>query len=96
MPKGAALPRSRELGVAFGPFLSIEDLRALTNDLSQQESWRLIAAVAQRIVENLRDGIANRLDLTAVRAGWNGNELAPGAEQRRTPPERQKLLSSVP
>jgi long-chain acyl-CoA synthetase len=83
LPKGAAIPRSRDLGVAFGPFLSIDALRALTKDLPQQESWRLIAAVAQRIVENLRDGIANRLDLAAARAGWDGRKLSPGAEQRR-------------
>ena len=94
MPKGAAIPRSRDLGVAFGPFLSIEVLRELTMGLGQQESWRLIAAVAQRIVENLRDGIANRLDLQAARAGWDGKRLAPGTEQRRPP--RPLLLSSVP
>ncbi|MEP6654967.1 MAG: AMP-binding protein, partial [Myxococcales bacterium] len=53
LPKGAAVPRSRELGVAFGPFLSVEDLYTLTEGLSQQDSWRLIAAVTQRLVENL-------------------------------------------
>jgi long-chain acyl-CoA synthetase len=95
LPKGAALPRSRELGVAFGPFLSIEALRKLTDGLSQQESWRLIAAVAQRIVENLRDGVANRLDLESARAGWNSGKLAPGAEQRQSN-RRQRKLSALP
>ncbi|MES1171919.1 MAG: AMP-binding protein [Bacteroidota bacterium] len=95
MPKGAVLPRTRELGVAFGPFLPIEALRAVTEGLSQQESWRFIAALAQRIVENLRDGVTNRLDLQAVRAGWDGEKLAPGAEQRRVA-FQPRLLSSVP
>jgi hypothetical protein len=75
MPKGAALPRKRELTVAFGPFLSIELLKEITAGLPQQEGWRLIAALTQRIVENLRDGIATRLETRAVRAAWNGTEL---------------------
>ncbi len=95
LPKGAAIPRKRELGVAFGPFLSIEALRELTAGLPQQEAWRLIAALTQRIVENLRDGIANRLDLPSVRAGWDGRKLPPGAEQRSVT-RRQALLTSVP
>jgi long-chain acyl-CoA synthetase len=95
LPKGAAIPRARKLGVAFGPFLSIDALRELTDGLPQQESWRLIAALAQRIVENLRDGVATRLDLKAARAGWDGKVLAPGAEQRRGDRPR-RLLTSVP
>jgi long-chain acyl-CoA synthetase len=95
LPKGAAVPRSRELRVEFGPFLSIEDLRTLTHQLSQQESWRLIAVIAQRIVENLRDGVANRLDLESARAGWNGTTLSPGAEQRRSN-RPQRRLSALP
>ena len=96
LPKGAAIPRARKLGVAFGPFLSIDALRTLTEGLSQQESWRLIAALAQRIVENLRDGISTRLDLAGARAGWDGKVLAPGAEQRRTTERARRLLTSVP
>jgi 1-acyl-sn-glycerol-3-phosphate acyltransferase len=75
MPKGAALPRKRELTVSFGPFLSIELLKEITAGLPQQEGWRLIAALTQRIVENLRDGIATRIETRAVRAAWNGQEL---------------------
>ncbi|MEP6654078.1 MAG: hypothetical protein ABJA82_12015, partial [Myxococcales bacterium] len=60
-----------------------------------QDSWRLIAAVTQRLVENLRDGVATRLDLQSARAGWDGQTLAPRAEQRAEKPQRP-LLSSVP
>jgi long-chain acyl-CoA synthetase len=95
MPKGAAIPRSRDLGVAFGPFLSIESLRALTHGLSQQESWRFIAALTQRIVENLRDGITTRLDLDSARRGWDGRNLLAGAEQR-SPNAPRPVQSSVP
>ena len=97
MPKGAALPRSRALGVAFGPFLPIESLRTLTEGLSQQESWRLIAALAQRIVENLRARITTRLDLESARAGWDGHKLGAGAEQRSQKPRPlPRLLNAVP
>jgi long-chain acyl-CoA synthetase len=83
MPKGAALPRSRSLTVAFGPFLSRELLVELIAGLPQQEAWRLCAALTQRVVENLRDGMATRLDVAAVRAAWNGEELGVLSQGRR-------------
>jgi 1-acyl-sn-glycerol-3-phosphate acyltransferase len=95
LPKGAAIPRARELGVTFGPFLDIAALRALTKGLPHQEGWRLIAAVLQRIVEDLRDGVTVRLDLEAARAGWDGQRLAPGAEQRPIGGGRKPKLTSV-
>ena len=75
MPKGAAVPRSRDLKVAFGPFLSREFLDELTAGLAQQEAWRLIAGLTQRIVENLRDGISTRIEIGAIRTAWNGQVL---------------------
>ncbi|HXU81002.1 MAG TPA: AMP-binding protein [Polyangia bacterium] len=75
MPKGAALPRKRALTVAFGPFLSFELLKEITAGLAHQEAWRLIAILTQRVVENLRDGIATRIDARTIRAAWNGQEL---------------------
>jgi long-chain acyl-CoA synthetase len=95
MPKGAVLPRSREVGVTFGPFLSIDDLHRLTDGLSAQDGWRLIAALTQRIVENIRDGVPNRLDFEAVRNGWSGQRLAPAAEQRRAR-AALRTLRSIP
>ncbi|HEX2660391.1 MAG TPA: AMP-binding protein, partial [Polyangia bacterium] len=93
LPKGAAIPRARALQVAFGPFLGIEALQELTAGLPQQESWRLIAALTQRIVENLRDGVTIRLDLASARAGWDGQTLAAGAEQRGAVAAKPQLLS---
>jgi long-chain acyl-CoA synthetase len=83
MPKGAALPRKRELTVAFGPFLSTELLKEITAGLAHQEAWRLIAQLTQRIVENLRDGIATRIDAGVVRGAWNGSELGSLAPTRK-------------
>ena len=77
LPKGTAVPRARELTVSFGPFLARDWLAALTEGLSAQEAWRLVAAFTQRVVENLRDGVATALDVDAARAAWDGRALGP-------------------
>jgi long-chain acyl-CoA synthetase len=93
LPKGTAMPRARELTVSFGPFLSAEWMQALTTGLSAQEAWRLVAAFTQRVVENLRDGVATPLDVDAARAAWDGRALGPIAVR---PPRRRRVLRSVP
>jgi 1-acyl-sn-glycerol-3-phosphate acyltransferase len=93
LPKGTAVPRSRELTVSFGPFLSAEWLTALANGLTAQEAWRLVAAFTQRVVENLRDGVATALDVDAVRAAWDGRVLGPIVVR---PVRRRRVLRSVP
>ncbi len=75
LPKGAAVPKSRDLSVAFGPFISHDRLKELTDGLPQQEAWRLVAAYAQRIIENLRDGVPHALDVAATRAAWQDGKL---------------------
>jgi len=77
MPVGSTIPKQRDLGVYFGPFLTIEFLRQLTRGMSQQEAWRICSALTQRIVENLRDGVTPRFDVESVRAAWNGEKLGP-------------------
>jgi hypothetical protein len=86
MPKGAVLPRKRALKVAFGPFLSRELLEEVTRGLSQQEAWRLCAALTQRVVQSLRDGTNVRLDAVTIRAAWDGERLGSlaGAVRRLT------------
>ncbi len=76
MPVGATIPKKRELGVYFGPFLTIDFLRQLTAGMAHQEAWRLCSALTQRIVENLRDGVTPRFDAESVRRAWNGEKLA--------------------
>jgi long-chain acyl-CoA synthetase len=93
LPKGAAVPRARELTVSFGPFLASEWLATLTAGLPQQEAWRLVAAFTQRVVENLRDGVATTLDADAARAAWDGKVLGPVTVRARTP---RRILRSVP
>jgi len=93
LPKGNAVPRSRELTVSFGPFLSREWLLSLTDGLSSQEAWRLVAAFTQRVVENLRDGVATPLDADAARTAWNGKTLGPIAVREI---RRRRVLRSVP
>jgi long-chain acyl-CoA synthetase len=77
LPVGATIPKKRDLEVHFGPFLDIEFLRELISGLSDKDSWRLCSALTQRIVENLRDGVATRFDVASVRAAWNGERLGP-------------------
>src|SRR5262245_6474776 len=93
LPKGTAMPRARELTVSFGPFLSREWLAALTDGLTAQEAWRLVAAFTQRVVENLRDGVATPLDADATRAAWDGRKLGPVAVRER---RRRRVLRAVP
>jgi long-chain acyl-CoA synthetase len=90
MPVGATLPRKRDLGVYFGPFLTIDFLRELVAGLAHQEAWRLCSALSQRIVENLRDGVTPRFDAASVRAAWSGEKL--GA--LTPPPFRTRGLAS--
>jgi long-chain acyl-CoA synthetase len=94
LPKGTAIPRARELTVSFGPFLSFDWLATLTKGLSAQESWRLVAAFTQRVVENLRDGVATALDADAARDAWDGRLLGPIAVRARSP--RRRVLRSLP
>jgi long-chain acyl-CoA synthetase len=93
LPKGTAVPRSRQITVSFGPFLAREWLATLTDGLPAQEGWRLVAAFVQRVVENLRDGVATLLDVDAARAAWDGRALGPVAVH---PPRRRRVLRSVP
>jgi long-chain acyl-CoA synthetase len=93
LPKGTAVPRARELTVSFGPFLSREWLAALTDGLQHQEGWRLVSVFTQRVVENLRDGVATTLDVDATRAAWDGKALGPIAVRDQ---RRRRVLRSVP
>jgi long-chain acyl-CoA synthetase len=93
LPKGAALPKARALGVAFGPFLPHETLTALTAGLPQQEAWRLVAAFTQRVVESMRDGVAFAIDVEAARASWDGRRLGAVEPRRRG---QKRVLRSVP
>ena len=87
LPKGTAVPRARELTVSFGPFLAREWLATLTDGLPQQEAWRLVAAFTQRVVENLRDGVATRAGRRrgARRVGRQGAGPGRGARADAAP-----------
>ena len=57
----------------------------------QQEAWRLVAAFTQRVVENLRDGVATALDVEAARAAWDGQRARPGGGARAAAPARAEV-----
>jgi hypothetical protein len=68
----------------------------MIDGLSAQEGWRLVAAYVQRIVENLRDGVPNPVDLEAVRAAWDGQKLGVIETRRGSAGGARRLLRSVP
>jgi long-chain acyl-CoA synthetase len=94
LPKGTAIPKARDLHVSFGPFLAADWLAGLCAGMPGQEAWRLVSAFTQRVVENLRDGVATVLDAEATRTAWDGHRLGPIAVRVRAP--RRRLLRSVP
>ncbi|MCP4806557.1 MAG: AMP-binding protein [Proteobacteria bacterium] len=56
MPKGAVVPRSRDLSVRIGPPLEMRQLRRMIDGLKPADGARKVAAMAQQAVEALRDG----------------------------------------
>ncbi|MBI5495120.1 MAG: AMP-binding protein [Deltaproteobacteria bacterium] len=70
MPKGAIIPRKRDLTVTFGVPLTIEQLRERTRGLGHSDAYREAARLCQRAVELLRDG--SLLDLSRADADVGG------------------------
>jgi long-chain acyl-CoA synthetase len=66
LPRNAAVPRKRDVTAKIGPALRFEDIERLTRARGKVERVRLIAKLAQRAVEALRDGSV--LDLAALDA----------------------------
>ncbi|MBA2733631.1 MAG: 1-acyl-sn-glycerol-3-phosphate acyltransferase, partial [Acidobacteria bacterium] len=76
MPKGSTLIRSRDIGTRIGRYLSIEELEDLTKGMPRSEAYRLIAALTQHCVENLRDGTRDAFDARALRKRWKDERRA--------------------
>ncbi len=75
MPKGAPVPRKRELVARIGPPLCVADLRRLTEGMPPAEAAREVARIAREAVTALSDGHV----LDARRASRR-EELAPERE----------------
>ncbi|MED5373004.1 MAG: AMP-binding protein [Myxococcota bacterium] len=56
MPKGAVLPRGRDLSVRIGPALEVREVKRLTKGMKPAMAARHAARLSQRAVEALRDG----------------------------------------
>jgi long-chain acyl-CoA synthetase len=76
MPKGSTLIRNRDIGARIGRFLTIEELEDLTKGMARAEAYRLIAALVQHSVENLRDGTRHAFDAKALRRRWKNERRA--------------------
>ena len=71
MPKGSSLPKKGTITASIGPFLSYEDLQKLTHGIPKNDAYRLVTALVQKIVEQLRDGMQPSIDIDAIRKQWN-------------------------
>ena len=56
LPKGASVPRGRDVTVHIGPPLEMAHLRRLTAGMRSAEAARVVTRLAQLAVEALRDG----------------------------------------
>lgn len=56
LPKGAVLPRGRDLKVRIGPPIEVGEVKRLTQGMKPAMAARHAARLAQRAVEALRDG----------------------------------------
>ncbi len=66
LPRNASLPRKRDVTAKIGPSLRFDDIERLTRERGKVERVRVIAKLAQRAVEALRDG--GVLDLSTLDA----------------------------
>ena len=56
LPKGAVVPRTRQLGTRIGPFLSYEELAAAVEGLPRSEQHREVARIVEEAVRALSEG----------------------------------------
>lgn len=80
-PKGMTIPAKdsfgAEIGAKIGRYLEYDELAKMTEGVSKNEAYRLIAARVQHEVENLRDGKNDKFDVKSLRKKWK-------AERRKT------------
>jgi long-chain acyl-CoA synthetase len=91
MPKGSNIIRSRDIGARIGRFLPYEELEDLTKGMPRAEAYRLIAALVQHSVENLRDGTRHAFDAKALRRRWKSERRTRGMEAN----ERDEHLTAI-
>jgi long-chain acyl-CoA synthetase len=56
LPKGAIIPRAKDLAVRIGPVLRYVDLSQRTRGMARSESYRQVARLAEESIKALRDG----------------------------------------
>ncbi len=61
-----------EIGAKVGRYLEYDELAKMTDGISKNEAYRLIAARVQHEVENMRDGKNEKFDVNALRKKWKG------------------------
>jgi long-chain acyl-CoA synthetase len=95
MPKGSTLIKSRDVGARIGRYLAIEELEDLTKGMARAEAYRLIAALTQHSVENLRDGTRHVFDAKALRKRWKDERRAARGGGEAQPTEQPEHLTAI-
>lgn len=96
LPKGASVPRGREVGARIGEFIPYERLAAAAAGSPRHEAYRAIAEIVRGAIGELRDGRESASDsLQAASAppppGGRGNPAGP-----KNPSRLATLLASLP
>ncbi|HEY0841123.1 MAG TPA: 1-acyl-sn-glycerol-3-phosphate acyltransferase, partial [Vulgatibacter sp.] len=87
LPKGAVVPKTRELAAHIGPFLSYEELEAAVSGLPRSEQHREIARRVEAAVRALEDGCRgprHTASVTPISPGDGTAEPGSGAQPRRS------------
>ena len=73
-PKGAVVPKPESIGARVGArvgkYIEYDELAKMTDGIPRSEAYRLIAALVQHRVENLRDNKNELFDFEALRKQW--------------------------
>jgi hypothetical protein len=62
LPVGSWYLKSREVSAVIGPFLPPELLARVGERLARSDAERVVTALVQKVVEDLRDGLETRIE----------------------------------
>src|SRR5262249_49865442 len=92
LPKGALIPRRRELEVRIGPPVTLDQLRARAAGLARSESYRAATQLAEESMRALKDGRV--LPPPPPAGGGSGAAAPPGKSARGGGHKRSAKMKS--
>lgn len=95
LPKGAAMIKSRDVGVRIGRFVSFEEIQRMTTGLPASAANRLVTARLRHDVVNLRDRTSEPFDLGTHRKRWDAAAAAAAEKEDEAPEHAPDPAQSV-